>query len=511
MAQRVTDRTVFAVVLASFTGITITTIVTTRILPYVDLPFHLAAVTVHKYMGNPANCFDAFYISTLILKPNVLHPLFCSLPIFPSIEFGNHVYVCLYAVLLPLVTYLVIRKLNGNGWYAILVFPLIHNYNLLWGFIGYSMAVPFILLVFYVSLSCFEMGRMRSWLVLSALLVLLFFLHAQGALLAVLLFGCCSLFHFRRSLTKFIQSLLVPLPTIAFIVTWWFFFSTEIDQNMPALLTDYYATQYLPLLASRPLQLVTLDLGLLFEGSYGTVTAVTFFVCLLVIPAWVVMCRRNSIRSVFSNSTSQLALVFVMVFLGGFFILPQQIPGQNLIYQRLSVLFLIGLIILGGLLCRQVRARAVKLVICLISLCYCLFWLDYYATFDHENRAFTRSVLPESGTSDRLAGLIYDYTYRGHPVYIHFPNYHVVWNHGIVTSTMIDYRFGTVRRQATLPALPPYNAWIAKSRGYDGRYNHLEYILVRGWLPAQAAQSLWHFSATSHSGSWTLYRRTTLP
>ena len=201
----------------------------------------------------------------------------------------------------------------------------------------------------------------------------------------------------------------------------------------------------------------------------------------------------------------------MVVFLGGFFILPQEIPGQNLIYQRLSVLFLIGLIILGSLLCRQMRARSVKLVICLISLCYCLFWLDYYTAFDHENRSFTRSVLPESGTRDRLAGLIYDYTYRGHPVYIHFPNYHVVWNQGIVTSTMTDYRFSSVRRQATIEALPPYNEWIAEFRGYDERYNHLEYILLRGRLPAQAAQSLSHFSVTRHSGPWKLFQRTMSP
>jgi hypothetical protein len=249
----------------------------------------------------------------------------------------------------------------------------------------------------------------------------------------------------------------------------------------------------------------------MFDGSLGTLVAVTFFICLLAWPAWIAIRKRSSVRDAFNSRESFLAVVMVLVFLGAFFLLPQQIPGQNLIYQRLAVLFLIGLIILGALLGRRMEGRTIKLVIGVISMCFCLLWLDYYAEFDRENQSFDHSVLPRAGTQGRLGGLIYGYTYRGHPVYIHFPNYHVVWNQGIATSTMIDYRFGSVRRRANLVDLPPYNPWIAKSYGYDGRYNHLEYILVRGRLPARAAQSLSHFAITDYSGPWKLFKGMILP
>jgi len=478
-----------------------------RLLPFVDLPYHLAVATIHKHMGEPTNFFAQFYSSELFLSPNVFHPLFCSLDIFPSVEFANHVYFCLYALLLPLSVFMVIKKIGGNPWFTILSFTLVNNYSLHWGFVGYTMGLPFIVLVFYATLHYLDNDSIRSRVVLSTLLILMFFIHALATLFAMLLYAGCCLYRHRGSLLKVAKDSLLLLPTAIITFVWWNFYASGSGISLPTSLVKYYSGDYLKFFANRPGELFLLDSQSLFEGDKGTYIALFFSLFIVAAVLWGTL-RKPKMPSM-KLRAPHLAQVFLFV-VGSFlcfFLLPQQFPGQNLIYERFSVLFLISVIFLGSLVYPSKLHWGLKAGFCTVALLYFALWFDYYSDFNKETASFTRAVFPQDSPDKRLAGLIYDYTFRDNPVYIHFPNYYIVWNHGIASSTMVDYRFATIRRKVSWDVLPPYATWVGKTGQYDRRYDNMDYLLVRGAVPLGAARRLDKFHPIKKNDLWMLYAR----
>ncbi|MEJ2004783.1 MAG: hypothetical protein P8X57_07435 [Cyclobacteriaceae bacterium] len=118
-------------------------IVNTRLLPFVDLPNHLAEAAIFRHLLNSDKVFDAYYEMVPWFYPNTFHPYVVSL--FPSAEMGDRIYFLIYLVCLPLSVYLVIRKVDGNQWVGLLSILLVFNYNVTFGFVGFYMAIPFVL------------------------------------------------------------------------------------------------------------------------------------------------------------------------------------------------------------------------------------------------------------------------------------------------------------------------------------------------------------------------------
>ena len=90
-----------------------------RLLPFVDLPFHLAASTILRYFDSPENHFAGYYALELGLKPNLLHTWLCSLGFFPSVEFANKLLLALYVALLPLSVFLILRRAGASPWWTL--------------------------------------------------------------------------------------------------------------------------------------------------------------------------------------------------------------------------------------------------------------------------------------------------------------------------------------------------------------------------------------------------------
>lgn len=507
LAEFLKQRRDFAAVFVIFCILAVLPMAIFRLLPFVDLPNHLAAATIFKHIGEPANQFARFFRAEVFLNPNVFHLLFCSLDIFPSVEFANHVYFCLYALLLPLSVVVVIKKIGGNPWFAILSFTLINNYNLHWGFVGYVMALPLIIFGFYATLDYLDNGRIPGRIVLSMLFVVLFFVHAQAALFSMLIYaGCCSYKH-RDSLSKLLKDSLLVLPGLIIIFVWWKFYSLKSEGNSLAFLVEYYSSDYLKYFTKRLKELFVLDSYFLCEGSKGTVAAIFFSLFIVAAVLWGILKRWGELSRKLRVPQWALTLLFVLGSLLCFFLLPHELPGQPLIYQRLSIVVLVSVIILGSLVYSRRLHRGLKAGFCAAALLYFALWFDYYSDFNKETASFTRAVFPEEPTDKRLAGLIYDYTFRGQPVYIHFPNYFIVWNHGIATTLIVDYRFGAIRRKVGWDLLPPYAAWFGKSGRYDGRYDNMDYLVVRGTVPWGVAGRLDKFRPIKREGVWTLYAR----
>jgi hypothetical protein len=135
-----------------------------------------------------------------------------------------------------------------------------------------------------------------------------------------------------------------------------------------------------------------------------------------------------------------------------------------------------------------------------------MLWFEYIYVFNRENSDFTQKLFAEVNNRSRLAGLIYDNKYRGRLVYIHYPNYFLVWKHGISASKIIDYRFGIVRRAALESEIPFYNELIGEGYRPLPEYATLEYILVRGEAPVKPDVNLANFTLLTRAGAWQLYQ-----
>src|SRR5688572_16652180 len=103
------------------------------LLPFIDLPNHLAEAAIFKYYGQPGNILSDYYKPAPWYFPNTFHTLFCS--VFPSVEMGNKLFHIFYVVLLPVSVFFAIRQLNGNLWYGLLAILFTFGYNLSFGFV----------------------------------------------------------------------------------------------------------------------------------------------------------------------------------------------------------------------------------------------------------------------------------------------------------------------------------------------------------------------------------------
>jgi len=173
-------------------------------------------------------------------------------------------------------------------------------------------------------------------------------------------------------------------------------------------------------------------------------------------------------------------------------------------YVRFSVFCLLAITILGSKIDVEIDQKARLVYLCAVVLIHLLCWSNYFHDFDRDNKTFTGDIFPGSKFS-RLAGIITDYKFRGLPAYIHFPDYHIIWNRGIATPKFVDitevWRIG---RKVDTAILPRYNEWIGRRNNGDLRYLDMDYLIVRSDIDKTHAEYNNSFSVVKTSGPWRL-------
>ena len=496
------EKRLFGALFAGLVALHLALILSARLYPFTDLPDHLAAATIARHAGEPSNHLAEYYRVDAFLKPNTAHLIFCNLAIFPSVEFANRAYFALYVIALPVSVLLALRKLGGNPRFALLSFLLVYNYNVSWGFAGFALAIPLVILFcrFFVFDERGVAGVSRVvWAAL--FLVLLYFVHLLAAMfcLLLLLFNLVSR---PRSVARALGGIAAAsLPLVVLAAAWWR--SETRDYAGPGLLrflSDYYRHAFARTFVERR-WIPILDNSHLFAGAAGYAVAGLFSLG-IVLPAVVLsFARRAGGRGARSAAVLPLLLGALLSCL----FLPNEIPQQSVLYQRFSALLFLALIIYGGARAPERLRPSVVAAFVALALFHYALWANYFFDFNRENAGFDRAFLRPAGDGKRLAGLVYDYTFRGGPVYIHFPSYYVVWEKGAATTKITDYRFGPVRRRASANDLPGYLEWVGKRNNYDGRYRDMDYLLIRGAAPPGG------FEVARTAGRWSLYERAAAP
>jgi hypothetical protein len=500
-------KTAFPLIFVALILLHIALINATRLFPFTDLPNHLAAATIHRYHGEAGNRFCEFFSLDLFPKPNVFHLFFCGLPIFPSVESANRVYLSLYAAALPLSLLFLIGRFRGDRWFSLLAFPLLYNYSVSWGFIGFLFSMPIVLLSFAVMTDLAERGGVKRGILLAGLLASLFFVHALAALFALLLFVSVTLVRAKGDTVRFLQRLPAALPLALLIALWWR--SEPGGAESLSFLSEYYAGPFIRTLPKR-IHLLFLDNYHLLEGNAGVAVA-TALSLVIALPSLAALGRAVG-RGEWPAIRSSAPLVLFLCSAGCFVLLPNEIPRQSILYQRFSLPVLLSLALLGacaagspsadGRKSRALGGRAALFIAA--ALMHLVLWTDYLVDFNRENAPFGPALFPEH-TKGTLAGLVIDHTYRGRPSYIHFPCYYTVWRGGVATTKLVDYRFSNVRRKPGGERLPAYIEWPVSLARYDGRYESIDLLLVRGAPRGAAAQAIEGRALIREAGAWMLY------
>ena len=467
----------FLIVFGLFIILHISLIYSLRLYPFIDLPNHLAEATIFKFYGMENNEFSDFYTVNIFPKPNIFHFIFCSLNIFPSVEMGNKIFYCIYLILFPMSILLVIKKLDGNPWFSILSFLLIYNYNVSCGLVGFTISIPFVILLIYFLID--RESNFKKKAIIAFLFLLLFTMHVLSTVYAILIYFLITLIRNRKSPVNFLKEITPAIPVILIIIIWWLKDSAGGGGTFQ-FLYDYYREEYLKTFFKRA-GLFMFDNYFLYEGLKGVIISFLFSLFITVPAVSLLIFKRKEVTEYIEGKYIPLYIFILTAFLS-FLLLPDRIPGNWCLYERFSVYFLISVIILVGIMYKN-AGKTWVLLICIISFLHFILWAGYFTDFQKENFLFRKDLFPRKTEGKRLAGLITDNKFRGKPVYIHFPNYYIIWKKGIGATMIIDYRFGPIRRKEGKGNLPSYMDIVLKQNFKE--FKNINYILIRGKLPSE--------------------------
>jgi len=499
---------VFYFILAGFLFFHLVVLNRVRILPFIDLPDHLAEATIYRYSGQPANQLEQYYPLKLFPYANVFYILFMGAPVFPSVEFGSKVFYSLYIFLLPVSISLLIRKLRGDVWFALLTFLYLYNCSVYWGLSGFMFFIPVFFLFYLALMQHMEHDRALTYILLAGLLMMIYFIHILGALFSLLVFFTTVIYLFRKSWRQILKKSLVSIPLLMMI-----FISTKHPgaSGLGSYLLEYYIKNQHINLAYRVRELLVFDNFFLFGPNAGD--NIAFFFSSFVMGS--VILRHISLQKNLSPRKNDLSFrklyPLVLCSLACFFMLPHAIPAHAAQYQRFSSLFYLSLIVLGSLFVRQ-SSRRFKLILCGVCFFHFVLWADCLLSFDKENRAFQRNFFPDETRDKILTGLIFNKNYRRLPVYIHFPSYYTVWRHGISATSTLQSVFVFTTNDLPRKNIPFYDEWVNRETPLEKKNFDVDYILVRGDIPSLYKNYInLHFKLFRSSGKWALYEKIKIP
>ena len=476
-----------------------------RLYPFADLPHHLAEATIYRYAGQGDNQLAHYYPFDLAPYANAFHILFMANPLFASVEIGAKIFHSIYLLLLPLSIWLLIRELEGDIWFSLMAFLYLYNYDFCWGLSAFSFFLPLFFVFWAVLIKYKKSNKIRHNIALILLLGFIYHVHIMGfffvgavLLLAVLFFDRDS---FKRPGMKVI--FVLPFLGGAGIAL----MNAVAVKRVGSYLLRYYADMTVLNFPSRMREFLLFDNLILFGGRKGELVAAvfSFFVIGLIIQRLYQAYQHRTFRQ--SLGFGKYLYPVLVCALLCFFLLPHKIPGHGSPYQRFSSLFFLGLIVLGALL-KPRSSKGLKITICVLVSIHFLLWGYFLTDFNRQNRGFTRDFFPVAQPGKVLTGMIFDKIYRRFPVYIHFPDFYIVWRKGIAATAMQKYGYVIFDNNLARRPLPAYDEWLSASSNLIPEDFAADLLLVRGIPSAKFRRFVdRHFRLLRAAGQWLLYER----
>ena len=270
VAGKVSDAWCFWVCYALLLPFFLAPLFATRLLPGLDLPFHLAAADLLAKVGRPDSPYAPYYEGGLRIAPYAAH--FVALIAFGkvmSLLAAHKLIIVLYVAGLPLAMASLLAACRRSRIPALLAFPLAYNLTLHYGFVSFALSLPMVLWLMaeMTKLAHSDRGRtfFKRWLATAAVAILLFLCHLQN-----FLYGVCAALAFAVLAVAPIRRRLLAaaalVPALAGVAYWHF-------QSLPV----GGAPNLAPALAWRILKRHRLDdlgRGRLLDDLWGRILAI---------------------------------------------------------------------------------------------------------------------------------------------------------------------------------------------------------------------------------------------
>ncbi len=426
---KVSDGWCFAVAYAILLPFFLAPLFATRLLPGLDLPFHIAAADLLSKLGRPDSPYAAYYDGGLRVVPYAAH--FMALVLLGkvmSLLAAHKLIIVLYVAGLPLAAAALLAACRRSRVPALLAFPLAYNLTLHYGFVSFALALPVVLLLLAaVARLALAQGRRRiaAWFGVTALVAFLLYLcHLQN-----FLYGICAASAFAvlvpHTWRRKLLALVAMVPALVGLVHWYLGASPVAGQTRLsfAVAWDILKRHRLADLAGKPL---TTDLWgrILLIPSH----AMRAFVDRINIPACQVLCLIVAVYLVIGlvagflrrpdGSTfrcGRLALAGAITFLGAlsaYLALPHHLHEMELMtfFPRFSVLVLLMFLLLvpGGLLrLRGILAVLLPVPALVFGIVYGRQLFLHYRAYGAEIAGFVE-VAQKTPAGGKALGLVFD-------------------------------------------------------------------------------------------------------
>ena len=470
-------------------------------LPFTDLPQHVAAIGALRHWWDPAWKSRQYYTFTVGGSQYVLYYLSGALLAFPfaTAERANVVLLSLIAVAFPYSLRSLLRAIEVDARLALFACALFWSQPLLIGYFNYIAAMPVLLWGLARVVRQAEAPSHRTFWLLAATGVALFYLHLSALLFFVLAGG--------------IAALALPLPRVARPRAWWL----RLLWMVPAgLLTVFWLSKAhvtplagqgaarvrfeAPSAALRNVPEVLINIWRGPEGEwclFALIGAAALLATLGAVSPGVP--RRN-------------VVVAAWVLLAGvlYFAFPFSIGVPVQLNERYALVFalLVPALLRPG---PGMRGALPLLLVAATGLGAAGVALVNIRHFDREVGGFD-AVLAHAAPGRRVIGVIVDQNsgVAKFSPFLHFASYYRARQGGVASFSFAEYPFMPLQyKQASAPPRKPIG-WEWDSHAFnnaiDGAY--YDYVLVHGDVDPFARQSpgpRWHL--LSRDERWALYEK----
>lgn len=489
------------------------------LLPYMDMPQHLAVVRVLHSMGDSWYGVAHYHAVDLTRTQYLLYYfLVDALTWLMRLETANRVVLSLYAIGLPLSLMAYLRAHGRDPALGLLAAPLVYNTFLFMGFANYVTAFPLLFLALALLQRCLDRFNWRRWTVLTLVTIALFYSHAQAFVLYGLLAGLTVLLgsagwhprHWWR------QALHIA-PSLAMMVVWMSRSLILAGQEEWQAghggrnVTD--TTVHFETLIERLIQFPQQILAAYPDESdervlYGLMTVIGL---VLILRQGDVLRSEGPPRDRLRGNVPRILFAVALV---SYLLSPISYKWIWPISWRLVPL--VVLLGISGIGWRKLPWRPLVLILpaTILAVAMSVLHVQKARAFSREAGAI-REVVGRAEPGRKLMSLIYHSGSNvvGNAPYLHFGQYYVIDRGGMATFSFANFPQSPVvyPTEGGPPTLPARWEWTPEKFRFAEHGLYYDYFLIRDGGPQDArdpfASDRDAVELVVRNGQWALYKR----
>jgi hypothetical protein len=516
-------------------------LVVTRLLPGLDLPFHLSMVDMLSKIGRPDSPYRPFYEGTPVLAPYATHYLalwILTLGHVLALTTAHKIIIAAYVAGLPLAAAALLGVCGRSRIPALLAFPLAYNLTLHYGFVSSALSLPVVLVLLAALARLLTTDEARlgwRWAATAGAALLLFLSHLQN-----FLYGLCAAAAFilfcRAPWRRRLLGAAAFMPALGALV-WWqthadFFGDSQEERKTASYAWSALRAARLGDKGHRPVMVDVMDrlydlpnhaLRSFYDGA-DVRAARTLLV--LVLLYFCLGLAGNSAGA--QETTSQppsrrprLTLACWVAFAGALFAylaLPHHLQSFELMtffprFAPLAVAMMLPLIPAGLTRWNGELRRLLPLPAVLFAVLYGRELVRHYRLWGNETADFV-AVLDRAEPGHRALGLVFDRqsrVMRIESTFLGLPEYYVAAHPAPQSMTPLWYcgmRHIPCRRNPELAQLPDPGPWEPYRLKPDLAVPFFDYFFVRSPPPGPLFGRYQDImEVVAHQGTWWLWRR----